>query len=161
MEENNAASRRNGVVQFIIQLGAWDQDFQPVNSFFLLEVALAAVFFYGFFNVGNTKAMHKAVFLCGSLCQMVSRLCIVFYGDKQHIPDTLGLDSNQALVLRQIFAGLYRVVNGVAKDGTDVQRLHEVDPVKVNHSGKINLFSRAFAALSFRMMSRNSFPVCT
>ena len=64
--------------------------------------------------------MHKAVFLCGSLCEMVSRQHIVFYGDKQHIPDTLGLNSNQTLVLRQMFAGLYRVVNGVAENGADL-----------------------------------------
>ena len=94
--------------------------------------------------------MQKAVFLCGLLCEMASRRHIVFYGDKQHIADTLGLNSNQTLVLWQIFAGLYRVVNGVAENGADVQRLHKADPVKVNHSGKINLFFMRLCRLIFQ-----------
>ena len=95
----------------------------------------------------------QAHFVCPTSGHFVQRCGAAPLGAALHQPPFRSLvhpTPKRRFILRQIFAGLYRIVNGVAENSADVQRLHEVDPVKVNHSRKINLFLAGLCCLIFQ-----------
>lgn len=66
-EVRNVRVRYRVGVLFPTRLRDRDQEFQKVSSIPLTEAALSVVFFNGFFDIGDTKAMYETIFLCGSL----------------------------------------------------------------------------------------------
>lgn len=103
--------------------------------------------------------MGKSVLFRGPLRIDCLRQGIVLHAHHQDVPDAAGLHCDEPLLLGQALAGLYGVVQGVAEDGADVQRLYESAVLQGDSGAEINLALPGFFALSRIMISSISFPV--
>ena len=75
--------------------------------------------------------MEEGISLRGALGGGGFWLGPVLHGDQEHVPNALSLQGDEPLALRQLFAGLDGVVQGVAEEGAQVQGVQEIGPVQV------------------------------
>ena len=82
-------------------------------------------------RAGDAEAVEEGISLRGALGGGGFWLGPVLHGDQEHIPDALSLQGDEPLALRQLFAGLNGVVQGIAEEGAQVQGVQEIGPVQV------------------------------
>ena len=115
-------------------------DLQHKDAVFAFDGALPVVFVHGGADVGQAEAVEQGVFL-GCLAAGVSvRQGVVFHRDDEHIVDAAGFYGDDAPGNGEFFAGFDGVIDGVAEDGADIQRVQEASVGKVEDGGEVNLF---------------------
>ena len=104
------------------------------------DSALAVIFFCGGADVGQTEAVEQGVFLGGFAAGVSVRQGVVFHRDDEHVVDAAGFYGDDAPGNGEFLAGLDGIIEGVAEDGADIQRIQEAAVGKVDDGGEVDLF---------------------
>lgn len=67
--------------------------------------------------------MEQGVFLGGFAAGVGVRQGVVFHSDDEHIVDAAGFYGDDTPGNGEFFAGFYGIIEGVAEDGADIQRV--------------------------------------
>ena len=115
-------------------------DFQHKDAVRTFYRALAVVFFHCISDVGQSETVEKGVILGGFSGGVCVRKRVVFHQNDQHVADAPGFDGDDPEGNRQFFAGLDGVVQNVAENSADIQRVQEGTVGEMDDRSEVNLF---------------------